>query len=178
MVSAIGARGFAAIGVAAALLAGCAGDPNTTVMALGAGVPADAKTFALAEPGDEAGRLAAPHVSRRLQELGYEPAADPDLLVEIGGAERGRAIGAYIPGCDAAVPDWVEPREDKWIAGGGSVLTLNVRLVDAETGAPLYYASSRRQASGSFDADHAAKLAQAALAANPRRAARAFPPSC
>lgn len=186
MVSGIAATGFrqfwkplGACLVAGALLAGCAGDPNTGAIALGAGVPAGATTFALAEPSDEAGRMAAPHVERRLRRLGFEPAAEPDLLVEIGGAERSRAVGAYVPdACDPATPSWVEPREDKWLAGGGTVLTLTVRLIDAQTGSPVFQASSHRRAAGGFNETHAEALAAAALARDPREARPAAVPHC
>jgi hypothetical protein len=159
--------------VGAALLGGCASVPAGTAVTLGPGLTAGDTTFAMLEPVGEGAKAAVPHVERRLRALGFEPAAEPDLLVEISAAERSRAVGAYVPGeCDPEAVAWVEPAEENWLIGGGNVLTLNVRLVDAETGAPVFMSTAQRRAASGFSGAHAAELASAALRGDPRKAPR------
>ncbi|HWK42848.1 MAG TPA: DUF4136 domain-containing protein [Croceibacterium sp.] len=172
-------KAVVASGIASVLMAGCAGNPGVSAMPIGRGVPEGAATFALAEPLDNVGRIAAPHVERKLRELGFEPSANPDLLVQVGGAERSRAVGAYIADpCDAATPAWVEQRGKGWLLGGGRVLTLTVRIIDAGTGAPVYQASSQRRMAGGFNDARIERLVDAALSLNPKEVAAPASPSC
>lgn len=165
--------------VGAALLGGCASVPDGTAVSLDPGVAADDTTFAMLDPSDAGGKAAAPHVERRLRALGFEPSPNPDLLVEVSAAERSRAVGAYVPGeCEPEDVAWVEPPEENWLIGGGNVLTLNVRLIDAQTGAPVFLGSAQRRAASSFDEAHAAKLARAVLSDDPRDAPRRAASGC
>src|SRR5690606_3352076 len=136
-------------------------------------------SFALADPVDDAGRMAAPFVERRLREFGFEPSANPDLLVEIGAADRFRAVGAYLPDtCEAPALDWVEQRGEAWLIGGGRVLSLTVRLTDKKTGAPVYQATARRRMSGGFTTARVEKLVNTALKQNPREVTAQADPDC
>jgi type IV pilus biogenesis protein CpaD/CtpE len=162
-----------------ALLGGCASTPAGSAVSLDPGLTAADTTFAMLDPADEGARAAVPHVERRLRALGFEPSQNPDLLVEISAAERSRAIGAYVPGeCETETVAWVEPPEENWLVGGGNVLTLNVRLIDAETGAPVFMSSAQRRADSGFTGAHAAKLTEAALRGDPRKAPRRATPGC
>ena len=173
----MGALVLAAVG--AALLGGCASVPNVSAVSLDPGLAAGDRTFAIQDAADEAARAAAPHVERRLRALGFEPSAKPDLLVEISTAERLRSVGAYGPGeCSADAVSWVETPEENWLIGGGRVLTLNVHLIDAQTGAPLFQGTARRRAGSGFNEGHAEALAEAALAGDPRQAPRRAASDC
>ena len=186
MVSMIGAlrqawaKGSPALAAAgAALLGGCASVPTGSAISLEPGLTAGDTTFAIVDAADEAAKAAAPHVERRLRALGFEPSPDPDLLVEISTAQRSRAVGAYVPGeCSADAVSWVETPEENWLIGGGRVLTLNVHLIDAQTGMPLYQGSARRRAGSGFNEGHAEALAEAALAGDPRQAPRRAASDC
>lgn len=163
----------------AVLLGGCASAPAGSAVSLDPGLTAADTTFAMLDPADEGARAAVPHVERRLRALGFEPSQNPDLLVEISAAERSRAIGAYVPGeCETETVAWVEPPEENWLVGGGNVLTLNVRLIDAETGTPVFMSSAQRRAASGFTGAHAEELAKAVLRGDPRKAPRRAAPGC
>lgn len=153
-----------------ALMAGCAGDVLTSAAALQPGIPAGARTFAVA-PTDDAAKAAVATVEQRLRHFGFSPSATPDLLVEVSTAERSRGVGAYVPGsCGASGPEWVEPAESKWLVGGGKFVTLNVRMLDAATKTPLYQSSSSRRVEQGTAENQASLLAAAALGSDPRQA--------
>jgi len=174
-----GTKGCAVLTAGAALLGGCASIPEGSALSLDPGLAAGDKTFAIVDAGDGPAKAAVPYVEQRLQALGFEPSQNPDLLVEVSAAQRPRSVGAYVPGeCTADAVSWVETPEDNWLIGGGQVLTLNVRLIDAQTGAPLYQGSARRRAASGFDEGHAKALALAALADDPRQAPRRTAPAC
>lgn len=163
------ARALALAG--AAMLAGCAGDALTSMAALPPGVPEGARTFAVS-PSDEAAKAAVGTVEQRMRRFGFTPSATPDLLVEVSTAERSRGVGAYVPGsCGAEGPEWVEPAESKWLVGGGKIVTLNVRMLNAATKAPVFQSSSWRRVEQGTAENQAALLAAAALGSDPRRVA-------
>lgn len=163
----------------AALLAGCGKAPLVSAAPIGSGLLEQSTSFAFADAVDDASQMAAPFVERRLREFGFEPSVNPDLLVEIGAAERSRAVGAYLPDtCEPPDLDWVEPRGEAWLIGGGRVLSLTVRLIDKKTGAPVYQAIAQRRMSGGFTTARVEKLVNTALSHNPRKATAAAGPDC
>jgi hypothetical protein len=163
----------------AALLAGCAKAPLVSAAPIESRLLEQSTSFALADAVDDASRMAAPFVERRLREFGFEPSANPDLLVEIASSDRSRAVGAYLPDtCEPPDFDWVEPRGDAWLIGGSRVLSLKVRLIDKKTGAPVYQATAQRRMSGGFTAARVEKLVNTALMHNPREATVTTGPDC
>lgn len=112
-----------------------------------------------------------------MRSFGYEASPTPDLLLEVSASERPRGVGAFTPdGCGAST--WAVPPHRKWLIGGGKVLTLNVRLLDARTNAPVYRSSASLRAGGGSAAAYADELAEAALPADPRAAPKAAPARC
>ncbi|MBO9622318.1 MAG: DUF4136 domain-containing protein [Sphingomonas sp.] len=169
-------KSLAFVLASAGLLAGCAARPVATAASYAPGVPASARSFAVNAAADDDSKAAARQVEARLRQLGYAPAAsNPDLLVEVSMAERARGVGAFTPGCTA--PDWTARSGKKWLMGGGTVQTLNVRVLDAHTSAPVYQGSASLRARSGSAEEHIAVLTAAALPGDPRQAATAPAPS-
>lgn len=172
-------RGLSFIFASAGLLvAACAPRAVSTAASLSPGIPASARTFAVAAAPDAGSQAAAPLVEARLRQLGYEPSATPDLRVEVSTAERSRGVGAYTPGkCGAKAPDWIDSPYKKKLFEGGKVLTLNIRTIDAKTGTPLHSASASMRSDRGL-AEAQAALTDAALHVDPRAAPVAAQQGC
>lgn len=156
-------------GVLAAVLTACASKPISSAFTLTPGIPQNASTFAIAPTTDAASKAAVRHVEQQLIRLGYRLDASPDLIVLVSAAQHGRDVGALAAGsCDGT--EWAEQPGRKWFVGGGRVASLQVHLVDARSGKPVYQSSaSIRSRMGSIEG-YAKTLAVAALLSDPRRA--------
>ena len=74
--------------LAACLLAACAGRPVTAAFSLPPGIAADASTYSISLPSDEAGQAALPFVERQLRRHGFRPGTSPDFVVTVSTTER------------------------------------------------------------------------------------------
>lgn len=158
--------------LAACLLAACAGRPVTAAFSLPPGIAADASTYSISLPSDEAGQAALPFVERQLRRHGFRPGTSPDFVVTVSTTERSRRVGAFSP--DACDPSrWQQRAGRKWLAGGGRVTGLQVVFLDGRTGLPVYRGSASMRTSGGSIENQVEALATAALRDDPRRA-----PSC
>ena len=124
-----------------AALPGCTQKPVASAFLLAPGIPQGASTFSIAPATDAASQAAVPYIQQRLVSFGYQPSATPDLLVIVSAAEHGRNVGAFAPGgCHAT--NWVEQPGRKWLLGGGRSASLQLHMVDAKSGKPVYQSSA------------------------------------
>ena len=149
-------------------LAACASTPSSTAVTLPPGIPAQATSYALAPPADDASRAAAPFVDAQLRRLGYRATDNPDLIVVVSATGRGRNIGAMAD--EPCRAGWVETPDKKWLIGGGRTLGLQVQMIDAKTQQPVYRSSAQLRASSGSVTSSASRLAAAALRIDPRQA--------
>jgi hypothetical protein len=105
-------------------------------------------------------------VARRLQALGFAPAAAPDLAVTVAASVRSRRVGAFTP-AQCQKHGWVAQRGKPWLIGGGAVQSLTVRIADRQ-GRTVYAATASLRAAAGNAAFRASELVQAALPADLR----------
>lgn len=159
----------AALPLLCLLPAACAGYPVATGFSLSPGIAADASTYSIAPPEDEVGRAALPYVDQQLRRLGFQPSPTPQLTVRIAVTERGRDVGAFSPdACQSS--QWAQAPGKKWLAGGGRIAGLQIVMLDARTGLPVYRSAASMRTSSGAATSHVAALAAAALRDDPRNA--------